>query len=132
MRADCDAKYVISVNKRRWFLTYDQVLTGGDKALECLHVDDYVRILPNGLVILFTLEEGEIFLYTDLVESPQQGGDSAPVRGHVDPLVLVDLGERLVQPPHEVGEDGLHGDLGIRAVNGGPQKFYSSQRRPLY
>ena len=123
---------MLSVNKRRWFLTNDQVLTGGDKALECLHVDDYVRILPDGLVILSTLVGVEIFLYTDLVEPPQQGGDSAPVRGHVDPLVLVDLGERLVQPPHEVGEDGLHGDLGIRAVNGGPQKFYSSQRRPLY
>ena len=119
-------------NIRRWFITNDQVLTGGDKALECLHVDDYVRILPDGLVILFTLIGGEIFLYTDLVESPQQGGDGAPVRGHVDPLVLVDLGERLVQPPHEVGEDGLHGDLGIRAVNGGPQKFYSPHRRPLY
>ena len=113
------------------FLTNDQVLTGGDKALECLHVDDYVRILPHGLVRLFILIGGEIFLSTDLVEAPQQGGDRAPVRGHVDPLILVDLGQRLVQPPHEVGEDGLHGDLGIRAVNGGPRKYHSAQRRPF-
>ena len=47
-----------------------------------------------------------------LIEPPEQGGHGGPVSRDVNPLVLVDLGQALVQPPHEVVQNWLHGHLG--------------------
>ena len=56
--------------------------------------------------------ENPIMKKSNLVEPPEQSGDRGPVSAHIDPLVLVDLDQGLVQPPDEGAQDGLHGDLG--------------------
>ena len=48
----------------------------------------------------------------DLIEPPEECGHRCPVSGDIDPLVLVDLDQGLVQPPDEGAQDGLHRDLG--------------------
>ena len=76
-------------------LTYDERLAGGEEVLEVLHADHHVGILPDGLV-----------------KSSEDCRHRRPVGGHINPLVLVDLGESFVQPSEEVDQDRLHGDLG--------------------
>ena len=49
---------------------------------------------------------------SDLIETPEKSGHRCPVCRNINPLVLVDLDQGLVQPPDEGAQDRLHGDLG--------------------
>ena len=64
------------------------MLQGGHQGLEVGHRDDHVWVLPDRLV-----------------HPLEQDCQVCPVSGHIDPVVLVDLGDHLLEAADEVDED---------------------------
>ena len=64
------------------------MLQGGHQGLEVGHRDDHVWVLPDRLV-----------------DPLEQYCQVCPVGGHIDPVVLVDLGDHLLEAADEVYED---------------------------
>ena len=80
--------------KRGVRLTYDEILAGGDEVLEVLHADHDVGIFPDGLI-----------------QTTQNTGHGRPVGRDVNTLVFVNFSKSFVQPPEEINQDWLHGNL---------------------
>ena len=80
-----------------WLLSKSKVLEGGHQRFVGGHLHDHVGELPDSLI-----------------DALEEDGKVGPVRGDIDPVVLVDLGDHLLKATDEAGQNWLQ--EGLRPV----------------